>query len=115
MREPMLTDGALTAVFAAVFSLLPGAAFAGRASDLVESIPEPNRLTAFQSIISNAYNCTGASKMIFMGESEEAGYWTVRCSEADYMVEVKNAGELETKVLQCSLAEALGLRCWRPF
>lgn len=37
--------------------------------------------------------------MIFMGESEDAGYWTVRCSEADYMVEVKNSGDLETKML----------------
>ncbi|MCH4559126.1 hypothetical protein ACVILI_005646 [Mesorhizobium sp. USDA 4775] len=102
---------------AILLCLLANQALAGRAFDLVSRLPEPDRLRALQAIIVNAEACTGASKMIYMGDStdSDAGYWTIRCAEGEYMLEIMNAGDMQTKVMKCSLAEALGIRCWQPF
>ena len=94
-------------------------AFAGRAYEMFSARTEAEQLSIMAALVSSAgHTCASASRHIYMGDDpkSDSAFWTIRCSNGeDYIVQVKNSGQMETTILACTLANALGVKCWKPF
>jgi len=94
------------------------AAHAGAAADRMAGEYEPVQLAALASVIRSAdHACPSAIKLLYMGdmESQNAGFWTVKCPVQDFVVMISNEDDMNTLVMDCELGERIGAACWKPF
>lgn len=109
----MLVRSALCAIFLVGAA---GPASAGEAHDALAALDDADRRARLADVVDSAgHDCPTVSRDIYLGDGEEAGYWTVRCAGTDYIVRIENGGAMKTATMSCKTAEALDIACWRPF
>lgn len=94
-----------------------GNAEAGRAYSALMAESPANRDALFAEVITvNNLACSSVRQSLYLGEADNADFWTVRCGEGDFVIAVENSSSdgMATKVRACSDAQSIGVECWNP-
>jgi hypothetical protein len=95
-----------------VISIISGTAYANRFSDMFRSKSESEQLGMMISLIrSSDYQCSSAYELRFYGSQQDTDFWIVYCSDGYFIVAFHPDGS--TKVLDCKMAQVLGIDCFK--
>ncbi len=98
-----------------LFILIPiisGTAFANSFSDMFRSQGESEQLEIMSNLIrSSRYECSSAYELRFYGSQQDNDFWIVYCADGYYIVAFGPDGS--TEVLDCKMAEVLGIDCFK--
>jgi|GEM_PF-3726659 len=94
-------------------------ALAGRASEMINALSSNAQAGLFKHLIDAPDSeCRLVSRVFFKGESpkDDSAYYAVRCEPSgDWMVAVKNTGNMPGRVVSCAVVKPLGVECWTPY
>lgn len=102
----------------AVLSAALTSATAAPKYEMLIAQPEAKQYELLAVAVSSAgYSCRRVTSFLFMGsDRDDAGYWSVRCSDGeDWVVQVSNDAGGTMSVTPCSLLKHLGVICWQKF
>jgi len=95
-----------------VIPIIGGTAFANPFSDMFRSKGESEQLGIMSSLIrSSGYQCSSAYELRFYGSQQDNDFWIVYCSDGYYIVAFYPDGS--TNVLDCKMAQVLGIDCFK--
>lgn len=97
--------------------LEPSEALAGRASDLIAALPEGEVRHAMSQLLAGE-KCGEVERVFFKGDNvkDDSAYYVVRClSGDDYMISIKNSGNMATRITSCAVLRLVDVECWKPF
>ena len=95
-----------------VISIVSGAAFPNPLSDAFRSKGESEQLGIMIGLIrESGYECSSAYKVRFYGSKQDTDFWIVYCSDGYYVVSFFPGGS--TEVLDCKMAQVLGIDCFK--
>jgi len=95
-----------------VISIISATAFANPLSDTFRSKGESEQFGIMIDLIrSSGYQCSSAYEVRFYGSQQDTDFWIVYCSDGYYVVSFFPHGS--TKILDCRMAQVLGIDCFR--
>lgn len=100
------------ALLAMVIPIITGTVFANPFSDMFRRKGESEQLGIISTLIrSSGYECSSAYELRFYGSQHDKDFWIVYCSDGYYIVAFRPDGS--TEVLDCKMAEVLGIDCFK--
>lgn len=91
-------------------------AHSNEVSDFLKAETKQERRRIFGEVIHQSEKACGkVTKTFFQGrDRDDAAYWSVACSGGNsYSVQIPADSNASARVLECSLLEALGIKCFK--
>lgn len=114
-RKQRLSTLALSYALISVLPLSVSPVWAGEAARLMlgKDVAEQRGILLY-AVRSGGHNCAALSDHLYAGDRHGITFFSVRCADGiEYMVSIADAGEMQSRVMMCSVLEALAVHCFR--
>ena len=89
-------------------------ASAGEAARLMHSKTlDEQREILSHAVRSAGHQCARVQAHLYVGDKRALDFFSVRCEDGTaYMVSIESTGEMQSRVMMCSVLGALGVQCF---
>jgi hypothetical protein len=75
---------------------------------------DEQREILLHAVRSAGHQCARVQDHLYGGDRSALDFFSVRCEDGiEYMVSIESTGEMRSRVMMCSVLQALGVQCFQ--